>query len=52
MVYMYAMTDQERRQIRDVIERRMASFEAAERAVDARGLLQHFSDEGDSQHPQ
>jgi hypothetical protein len=41
------MNEQDRVHIREAIERRMASFEAAERALDASTLVQHFSDAGD-----
>jgi ketosteroid isomerase-like protein len=41
------VNEQDRIQIRDAVERRMASFEAAERALDALALVQHFSDAGD-----
>lgn len=41
------MNEQEHAQIREVMALRMASFEAAERALDASALVKHFSDAGD-----
>ena len=41
------MNEQERDRIREIVERRMASFEAAERALDAAALVAHFSTAGD-----
>ena len=41
------MTERDRGRIREVVERRMASFEAAERALDASALVAHFSAAGD-----
>jgi uncharacterized protein (TIGR02246 family) len=33
--------------VREAVERGMASFESAERALDAQALIEHFSDAGD-----
>lgn len=41
------MNERDHTRIREAIALRMASFEAAERALDASALLEHFSDAGD-----
>jgi ketosteroid isomerase-like protein len=41
------MNERDHIQIREAIALRMASFEAAERALDASALVEHFSDAGD-----
>ena len=41
------MTEQDRVQVRQAIERGTASFEDAERTLDAAALVGHFSDAGD-----
>jgi ketosteroid isomerase-like protein len=41
------MDESQRTRIRQVVERRMQSFEAAERALDAERLIEHFANEPD-----
>jgi ketosteroid isomerase-like protein len=41
------MNEHERVRVRELVERRMASFEAAERALDAQALVRHFSEADD-----
>lgn len=41
------MTDQQATQVRAAVQRRMASFEDAERALDPAALVEHFSDAGE-----
>lgn len=44
---MTAMSEEQIEQVRDAVRHGMASFEAAERALDAAALVEHFSDAGD-----
>jgi uncharacterized protein (TIGR02246 family) len=41
------MSGHDQQLVREAVERRIASFEAAERALDAHALVEHFSDAGD-----